>query len=60
MHWGFESWDEAVLFSEKFKRFFDNPNFDITKPVNEYCIGDIGQLCQKVYAFINVRVCPYF
>ena len=34
MHWGFESWDEAVLFSEKLKRFIDNPNLILLKASN--------------------------
>jgi hypothetical protein len=34
MHWGFKSWDEAVLFSEKLKRFIDNPNLILLKASN--------------------------
>ena len=34
MHWGFDLWDEAVLFSEKLKRFVDNPNLILLKAIN--------------------------
>jgi hypothetical protein len=34
IHWGFETWDEAVIFSNKLKRFFNNPNLIFLKASN--------------------------
>jgi hypothetical protein len=34
MHWGFIYWKEAVHFSEKLKRFIDNPNLILLKASN--------------------------
>ena len=31
MHWGFDTWDEAVNFSMKLKRFINNPNLIFLK-----------------------------
>jgi hypothetical protein len=34
MHWGFDTWDEAVHFSLKLKRFINNPNLFFLKASN--------------------------
>ena len=34
MHWDFDTWDEAVNFSEKLKRFINNPNLILLKASN--------------------------
>ena len=34
MHWGFETWDDAVYFSEKLKKFVENPNVIFMKASN--------------------------
>ena len=34
MHWGFESWDDAVSFSEALKKFVENPNVIFMKASN--------------------------
>ena len=34
IHWDFDTWDEAVNFAEKVKRFLDNPNLIFLKVSN--------------------------
>ena len=34
IYWGFETWDDAVNFSEKLKKFIDNPNLIFLKASN--------------------------
>ena len=34
LHWGFDTWDEAVNFSENLKSFINNPNLILLKASN--------------------------
>ena len=34
IHWGFDTWDEAVYFSETLKKFTNNPNLILLKASN--------------------------
>lgn len=34
MHWGFKTWDDAISFSEKLKKFVENPNVIFMKARN--------------------------